>query len=72
MLPPQLVPGFLLPFAKHWFVPVVQEIAVVCAWHRLPLSQAVPDMQLEQVPLLSQTLPEPHVVPAGLGPVAKH
>ena len=69
---PQFVPAALLPLAKHWFAPVVHEIAVVCAWQALPLSHAVPDMQVEQVPLPSQTLPAPHVVPAGLLPVEKH
>jgi hypothetical protein len=69
---PHVVPGVLLPVAKHWFAPVVHEIAVVCASQGLPLLQAVPEVQVEQAPLPSHTLFEPHVVPGDLLPVAKH
>ncbi len=68
---PQLVPVALLPLAKHWGVPVVQEIAVVWSWQRLLGSQAVPVVQATQFPTLSQTLPVPQLpqVPTQRPPV---
>jgi hypothetical protein len=69
---PQFVPGDLAPLAKHWDVPVEQEIAVDWASQGLLVSHAVPVVQATQLPLLLQTRLAPQFVPADLEPLAKH